>query len=109
MVTAHGYSAQRRYQVVVPLIDRIVEADGGVERLDLTPWDVVPERKSWPAAVPLAEPLLETAALVSFSEEWRKGRDPRTWLRKQIEVMPVTIDPDTLSAVEKRIQERLQL
>jgi hypothetical protein len=109
ILTAHEYSRRRRFQVVVPVIDRVVETDDGMEELEITPWDVLPERRHWFEQVPSAEPLLETAALISLTEEWQGGRDSRTWLKKQIEVLEPTIDASTLSVVEARIGARLAL
>jgi hypothetical protein len=109
VLTEHEYSAQRRYQIVVPIIDRIVEGEDGTEEIELTRWDLTPERKPWFGNLPLVEPIIETAGLLSLTEGWRKSRDPRTWLRRQIEVMDVMIDAATLAEVEARIAERLLL
>lgn len=107
VITAHEYSRQRRFQIVVPIIDRVSE--DGLEELELTRWDVLPERRAWFDHVPCAEPLLDTAGLVSLTEAWKKSRDPRKWLRKQIEVTEAVSDAPTLAAVESRIGERLRL
>jgi hypothetical protein len=107
VLTAHEYSLQRRYQIVVPIIDRVVETEGGLEELELTPWDVVPERQSWFANLPFAEPMIDTARLLSLTEEWRKSRDPRRWLHKQIEMTSGMIDETTLAQIEAKIVERL--
>jgi hypothetical protein len=109
VLTAHEYSAQRRYQIVVPLIDRVVEGEDGLEEIELTRWDVAPERRSWSVDLPLVEPIIETAGLLSLSEDWRKSRDHRTWLHRQIEVTDIMIDAATLVEVEARIVERLLL
>lgn len=109
VLTAHKYSAWRRYQLVVPLIDRVVEGEDGAEEIELTRWDVAPERKSWFGNLPLVEPIIDTAGLLSLTEDWRKSRDPRTWLHRQIEVTDVMIDTATLAEVEARIAERLLL
>jgi len=108
VVTAKGYSSQRGFQVIVPVINRIACTGDEIEELDLNQWDVIPERQSWFEQRPMVEPLLETAAIVSLSEEWKKSRDPRRWLKRQIEVMDVAIDPATLAAVEAKIEERLR-
>jgi hypothetical protein len=109
ILTAHDYSAQRRYQVVVPIIDRIFEDEDGFEKIELNRWDVVPERQPWFRGLALREPLIDTAGLVSLTEEWRKSRDPRTWLDRQIEVTGTMIDQATLAEVEAKITERLLL
>jgi hypothetical protein len=107
VLTAHEYSLQRRYQIVVPIVDRVVEGEDGLEELALTPWDVVPERQSWFANLPFAEPMIDTARLLSLTEEWRKSRDPRRWLHKQIEMTSGMIDETTLAEIEAKIVERL--
>ncbi|HEX6749167.1 MAG TPA: hypothetical protein VF092_17860 [Longimicrobium sp.] len=108
VLTSHGYSRQRRFQVVVPVVDRLVATAGGIEELEVTEWDVLPERKPWFDSLPLSVPLLETAAVISLTEEWKKSRNPLTWLGKQIELTDVTIDPATLAAVDAKITERLR-
>lgn len=108
VLTSHRYSAQRRYQVVVPLLDRVVTGDDGPEELDVLAWDVLPERRAWFSGLHLAEPLLDTASLITLTEGWRESRNPYAWLRMQIEVTALTIDPVTLAAVEANIQERLE-
>ena len=107
ILTAHEYSSQRRFQAIVPVIDRVSE--DGLEELDLTPWDVLPERQPWFDQLPCTEPMLETAGLVSLTEEWKKSRDPRKWLKKQVQVTNVVIDAPTLAAVESKIGDRLRL
>lgn len=107
ILTTHEYSRRRRFQIVLPVLDRVVETNEGQEELEITPWDVLPDRRDWFDRVPCAEPLLETAGLISLTEEWREGRDPRTWLKQQIEVLDTTIDANTLAMVEARISARL--
>ncbi|HEV7591444.1 MAG TPA: hypothetical protein VGO40_25240 [Longimicrobium sp.] len=84
-----------------------MQGEDGVEEIELTRWDVVPDGQTWFDDLPLAEPMIETAGLLSLTEEWRKSRDPRTWLPKQIDVTAGMIDPTTLAAVEAKIIERL--
>jgi hypothetical protein len=106
ILTAHEYSRQRRYQVIVPIIDRVTE--DGMEELELTPWDVLLKRRMWIDHLRYAEPLLETAGLISLTEEWKRSRDSRKWLKKQIEVTHAVIDAPTLAEVESKIGERLR-
>jgi hypothetical protein len=106
-VTDHAYSASRRYQVIVPIIDRLVNGSDGLEIQEPVRWDVVPRREPWWDVLPFRSPLLDTAGLISLSEAWRRSSDPRRWLMPQIEVLPTSIDPDTLAAVEAAISERL--
>jgi hypothetical protein len=108
VLTAHAYSASRRYQIIVPIFDGIVRGPEGPEVVERTRWDVVPARQPWWSALPLEEPVLDTAGLVSLSELWRKSSDPRRWLRPQIELIDAFIDDATLAAVEEKIAERLQ-
>lgn len=107
IVTGHSYSASRRYQVIVPIIDRVVHGPDGPELLDPNRWSVVPARQAWWDALPFRSPMLDTAGLISLSEPWRRGRDPRRWLKRQIEVTDAAIDAATLAEVEARIMERL--
>jgi hypothetical protein len=105
VVTGHAYSASRRYQVIIPIID----AHEGAEILEPTRWDVVPAPHPWWTALPFQRPMLDTAALISLSESWRRSGDRRGWLQPQIEVLDVSLDDATLSAVEGKLAERLGL
>lgn len=109
VLTAHQYSAQRRFQIVVPIIDRVVDAGDGIEELEITPWDVLPDPQAWLTAVDLREPMIETVGLLSLTEEWRVGRDSRGWLGKQMEITSVSVDATTLAGVEAKILERFRL
>lgn len=109
VVTGHAYSASRRYQVIVPIIDRIVQLNGDSEILEPGRWSVVPAQHPWWNSLPFAAPMLDTAGLISLSERWQHGRDRRRWLDPQIEVLAASIDEDTLAAVEAKIAERLGL
>jgi hypothetical protein len=108
VVTKHAYSASRRYQVIVPIFDGVEHGPDGPELLELVRWDVVPLRQPWWNALPLEQPVLDTAGLISLSELWRKSSDPRGWLKPQIEIIDASIDAATLAAVEEKIAERLQ-
>jgi hypothetical protein len=108
VLTSHAYSASRRYQIIVPVFDRIIRGPEGTDLLEPMRWDVVPHRKPWWHALPLEEPVFDTAGLISLSELWRQGRDPRHWLKPQIEIIDALIDDATLTAVEEKIVERLQ-
>jgi hypothetical protein len=108
VLTGHAYSASRRYQVIVPIIDRVVAGSDGPEILEPTPWDVVPTRQPWWNALSLHSPMLDTAGLISLSEPWRQGRNRRRWLKPQIEVLDSSIDDATLAMVEARISARLR-
>lgn len=107
VLTAHAYSASRRYQIIVPVVDRVVGGPEGSRLLKPTRWDVVSARHPWWHALPLDEPMLDTAGLISLSELWRKSSDPRHWLKPQIEIVDAFIDEGTLAAVEEKIAERL--
>jgi hypothetical protein len=107
VVTCHVYSASRRYQVIVPIIDRVVYEHDGPQLLEPGRWSVIPTRQPWWNAVALRSPMLDTAGLVSLSEPWRRSRDSRWWLKGQINVLPAVIDAATLTAVEEKIVERL--
>ncbi|HKP75551.1 MAG TPA: hypothetical protein VJT67_08410 [Longimicrobiaceae bacterium] len=109
VLTAPDYGSRRRYQLLAPILDRVIASPDGVEELELLAWDVIPRRHAWTDRLPFAKPVLDTSALLTLTEEWRLSRDSRTWLRKQIEVTDAVIDPETLGEVEAKIRERLEL
>lgn len=107
VVTGHAYSASRRYQIIVPIIDAVIDGPDGPEIQEPVRWDVVPRREPWWNALPFHSPMLDTAGLISLSEAWRRSSDPRRWLEPQIEVLHASIDPVTFADVEAAIAERL--
>jgi len=110
VLTQHAYSAQRRWQVLVPVIDMVVDGDDGPEELIPSDGDVVPEAAPWWKALPFEQPMIETAALTTLSEEWRKSRHSDRWLKRQIAVVTRhSIDLATLERVEAAIISRLHL
>ena len=109
VLTDHAYSSTRRYQTIVPIMDRVVNGPEGPEILELMPWDVAPPRHSWWDALPFKSPILDTAWMNSLSERWQRGSDRRWWLDPQIEVLSASIDDATLAAVETKIVERLSM
>lgn len=109
LITEARYSAKRRYQIVVPIIDRVADGDAGPELLEPTRWDVIPAPQAWVKKLPVAQPMLDTAALISLTERWQRSRDRRMWLKKQIQVLDEAVDAATLTAIQARIGERLRL
>lgn len=108
VLTCHAYSASRRYQMIVPIIDRFVKGPDGPEILEPIRWDVVPARCPWWDALPFTMPMLDTAELTSLSEGWRRSSSNRGgWLKPQIELLDAVVDEATLAAVEAKIVERL--
>jgi hypothetical protein len=107
VLTAHAYSAARRYQVIAPLLNAAVDGPDGPEMLETTRWDVELAPHPWWRTLALTRPMVDTAAVISLSEDWRHRSDRRRWLKRQIDVMQTSIDEATLAAVEARIAERL--
>jgi len=111
VVTQHDYSWQRRWQLVVPLLD-VRELSADPDRFTPEPWDVVPEHAAWWSALPHAwlRPVLDTARLITFSERWTGCRDRDRWLKGQIErILPVSIDAATMMRIEDALATRLCL
>lgn len=108
VLTAHVYSARRRYQLIAPLLDGLVEGPGGPEVLEPLPWDLAPAPHPWWQELGLSQPIVDCAAVISLSEEWRQSGDRRTWLKRQITIMDSAIDEATLLAIEERVAERLR-
>lgn len=114
VVTQHVYSRQRRWQLVVPMVDIRHLMPKGVETREFVPepWDVVPEHGEWWNVLPpeWVQPVFDTARLTSFSERWEKGYDQSRWLKAQIgRILPLKIDPITLRRIEVALVERLGL
>lgn len=109
LITHAPYSARRRYQIVVPIIDRVADGEAGRELLEPTRGDVLPAPQEWMRKLPVAQPMLDTAGLISLTERWQRSRDRRMWLKKQIQVLNEAADAATLAAIEARIRERLRL
>lgn len=113
VMTQHGYSARRRWQLVVPIVDALDMMPDDDHASEFVPerWDVVPEPAGWWRVLPTwSQPVIDTARLISFSERWTGARDRSRWLKAQItHVLPAALDADTLSRVEAALVERLNL
>ena len=115
VVTEHRYSAGRRKQAVVPIVDATAFLTNS-ETLDdfrQEPGDVLPSKSAgWLRQLPgrWTMPVVDTARLTSFSHGWRHGPRPETWLEAQIEhVYDVPVDVTTLVAIESALTARLKL
>ncbi|HSU17868.1 hypothetical protein [Longimicrobium sp.] len=114
VVTQHRYSAQRRWQLVVPILDVRDVMPENADTLQFLPetWDVVPERADWWDVLPggWQQPVIDTARLITFSERWASARDRSRWLKAQIaRVLPASVDSGTLSRIEAALGARLML
>jgi len=115
VVTGHRYSAVRRLQIVVPLVDAADFLSPGESRDDFRPLpgDVLPTASpTWTQQLPARwlAPVIDTARLVSFSHRWTASPRPETWLDPQIDlVYPVPVDIETLGAVERALTSLLDL
>jgi hypothetical protein len=115
VLTEHRYSAARRLQVLVPVVDVrtfLSEAET-VADFDPEPGDVLPPRnQAWVTQLPSAweRPVIDTVRLSSFSERWEASQRRETWLEEQIEyVFPVAVDAATLAEIESALSTRLGL
>jgi hypothetical protein len=115
VVTEHGYSAARRLQTLVPVVDvRTFLADGETIA-DFRPeaGDVIPARaEAWLGHLPAEweAPVVDTARLSSFSERWEASPRRETWLEEQIEVVFAhAVDGGTLERIEAVLTERFGL
>ena len=113
VLTNHVYSAERRFQAIVPIIDLQVLLRDGETPDDFVPdeTDVLPGNRPWCAKLPKswAEPLIDTARLVTLTEEWQQGRNRNAWLPKQITILDRSVDGETLREIESTLARRLGL
>ncbi|HEU0052280.1 MAG TPA: hypothetical protein VFQ39_03840 [Longimicrobium sp.] len=113
VLTAHSYSAQRRFQVVAPVVDlaELLYEDESVEDFDPEPGDILPGTHRWCSVFPhdWATPLIDTIRLVTLSEAWTQSKRRERWLPGQLRVLGIGIDAETLAAVEGAIAERFGL
>lgn len=115
VLTQHEYSAARRLQALVPVMDmgaflRAGEAITDFERVET---DVIPAPTAeWIRQLPPGWrfPFIDTVRLASFTERWQNSRRPETWLDRQIaEVYPLPLDAASLDLIESALVNRLQL
>ncbi|HEX6748639.1 MAG TPA: hypothetical protein VF092_15180 [Longimicrobium sp.] len=114
VLTQHEYSAQRRWQLLVPILDLrdLIPVGADPDSFTPEPWDVVPEPASWSTGLPRGwvRPVIDTARLITFSERWTRSRDRDRWLKGQIErILPASVDLVTLSRIEDALAARLCL
>lgn len=113
ILTNHLYSAERRFQALVPVIDlrTFLLDDETTEDFVQEDTDVRPGSRAWCGKLPRSwsEPLIDTVRLVTMSEEWKKSTNRSAWLPKQIDVLDVGVDADTLREIESAISRRLGL
>lgn len=115
VVTAHAYSAARRLQSVVPVIDaaNFLEAGETVADFRGEDTDVIPPAGAkWLRQLPpdLVLPVIDTALVTSFSEGWNRSPRQDTWLEEQIvRVFPTPVDAETLAHIDAALSARLRL
>lgn len=115
VVSGHQYSAARRLQSVVPVVDaaEFLEAGEAVEDFRREDTDVPPPAgAAWLRQLPTEWelPVIDTALITSFSEGWKRSPRPETWLDEQIvRVFPTAVDADTLENIEASLSARLSL
>lgn len=115
VITCHEYSGARRYQALVPVLDVADLLDEGETSSDFVPESaeflVERARAGWTSALPAhwAGILVDTARLITLTEEWRKVKNPRLWLARQITVLPIPVEDHVLHAIDERIVTRLSL
>ncbi|HEX8212547.1 MAG TPA: hypothetical protein VF584_20385 [Longimicrobium sp.] len=115
VVTDPTYSASRRYQALIPVIDLAELMDEGEDPAAFQPEDgellVEHADKGWTAALPVGWSgiLIDTVRLITLTEKWRKGRNPEKWLAKQITVLPYRVERDVLDGIDARLVRRLRL
>lgn len=115
VLTEHEYSAARRLQVLVPVVDVETFLIGGetVDDFAPEPGDVIPPSSApWISQLPPSWtlPVVDTVRLASFSERWQASPRRETWLEGQIEhVFPIAVDPRTLAMIESAVTSRLEL
>jgi hypothetical protein len=114
-LTEHGYSAARRLQALVPVVDvrTFLAAGETAEDFEPEPGDVLPPRdQAWVEQLPSSwqRPVIDTVRLASFSECWKASQRRETWLEEQIEhVFAVAVDAATLADIESALSARLCL
>lgn len=113
VLTSPAYSAERRFQAIVPIIDLQLLLWDDETRDDFVPdeTDVLPGDRPWCATLPKswAEPLIDTVRLVTLTEEWKRGRNRNAWLPKQITILDQGVDDETLRYIELAVAKRLGL
>lgn len=113
VLTADSYSAARRWQTIVPVVDTSAYLDptASAEFQPLES-DVMPAADlAWCRHLPREwTPVIDTALLSTFSEAWTRSKEPEHWLRAQIEeVYPTPVDANTLLQIEAALFRRLTL
>jgi hypothetical protein len=115
VLTEHGYSAARRLQSLVPVVDVRTFLASGETLGDFSPeaGDVLPAlSEAWVRQLPSGwvAPVIDTVRLSSFSERWEASTRRDTWLEGQIEyVFPYPVDAATLERVESALSARFDL
>lgn len=115
VLTQHTYSGARRIQALVPAVDVTMYLAEGEDPKDFKPLDsevLIDRSLPWAGQFPpeWTHPVVDTALLSSFTEEWTKSPNPKKHLPKQIEhVYTVPIDSKTLTSIENAIRADLSL
>lgn len=113
VLTNPAYSAERRFQAIVPIIDLQLLLRDDETRDDFVPdeTDLLPGNRPWCATLPKSwtEPLIDTARLVTLTEEWKHSHSRNAWLPKQITILDQRVDDETLREIESTLARRLGL
>ena len=114
VLTVHSYSAKRRWQTIVPVVDvsSYLQPGGTLSDFVQEDTDVLPDAScAWCRQLPAGwTPVIDTVLLSTFSERWMLSRDPKSWLDEQIDrVFPVPVDPHTMGRIECALAKRLGL
>lgn len=115
VITEHQYSAAWRKQVVVAIDDISAYLARGKTLDDFRPesGEVLPNQgAAWLRQLPAGRTMriVDAARLMTFSQRWRHGPRPETWLEAQIEhIYPIPVDTDTLAAIESALIARFNL
>jgi hypothetical protein len=113
VLTNPAYSAERRFQAIVPVIDLqlLLRDDETPDAFVPDETDVRPGKRPWCGNLPKSwtEPLIDTARLATLTEEWKRGRNKSAWLPKQITVLDHSVDEETLREIELELAGRLGL
>jgi hypothetical protein len=113
VLTADSYSAARRWQTIVPVVDTSAYLDP-TSPAEFQPLesDIMPAADlAWCRHLPGGwTPVIDTALLSTFSEAWTRSKEPAHWLKGQIdEVYPTPVDASTLLQIEAALCRRLGL
>jgi hypothetical protein len=112
ILTQPEYSAKRRYQVVAPIINGVIQAPDGPRQIATNRYRFQAARQPWWQTLPgnWTRPLIDTNIVIALSEESSPNTPKGRALLKQIEaVMGHSVDAATLTQIETALITRLEL